>query len=223
MAGEWYYARNGQQVGPLTFEQLRQLAGNGQLQKQDLVWSEGMTNWVTAETIEGLFPVPFSSTATSGAQWFYARGSEQVGPFELSQLQQMAQSGQLQQTDLVWTEGMEQWSPAQTVPQLFTPQTMPDIPMARPTPLAYHASSLPGGSPPPNYLVQSILVTLCCCLWFGIPAIVYAAQVNSKYQYGDFQGAIAASENAKKWCWIAFIVGLITNAIGIVIQAAIAH
>ena len=34
----------------------------------------------------------------------------------------------------------------------------------------------------PNYLVQSILVTLFCCLPFGIVAIVYAAQVNGKLQ-----------------------------------------
>jgi Interferon-induced transmembrane protein. len=29
-----------------------------------------------------------------------------------------------------------------------------------------------------NYLVQSILVTLCCCMPAGIVAIIYAAQVN---------------------------------------------
>ena len=37
----------------------------------------------------------------------------------------------------------------------------------------------------PNYLVQAILVTLCCCLPFGIVAIVYAAQVNSKLDRGS--------------------------------------
>lgn len=30
-----------------------------------------------------------------------------------------------------------------------------------------------------NYLIESILVTLLCCLPLGIPAIVFAAQVNS--------------------------------------------
>ena len=32
----------------------------------------------------------------------------------------------------------------------------------------------------PNYLVQAILVTIFCCLPFGIVSIVYAAQVNGK-------------------------------------------
>lgn len=60
----------------------------------------------------------------------------------------------------------------------------------------------------PNYLVQAILVTIFCCLPFGIPAIVYAAQVNGKLEAGDLGGAIAASEKAKMWCWVAFGVGL---------------
>jgi hypothetical protein len=61
----------------------------------------------------------------------------------------------------------------------------------------------------PNYLVQAILVTLCCCLPFGIVSIVYAAQVNSKVQGGDIQGAIDASGKAKMWCWIGFGLGLV--------------
>ena len=60
----------------------------------------------------------------------------------------------------------------------------------------------------PNYLVQSILATVFCCLPLGIPAIVFAAQVNGKIQAGDIQGALSASKNAKLFCWIAFGLGL---------------
>jgi hypothetical protein len=62
----------------------------------------------------------------------------------------------------------------------------------------------------PNYLVQSILVTLFCCLPLGIPAIVFSAQVNGKIQSGDIKGALAASKNAKLWCWISFGLGIMT-------------
>ena len=62
----------------------------------------------------------------------------------------------------------------------------------------------------PNYLAASILVTLCCCLPFGIVALVYASQVNSKLAAGDVAGAQIASNNARLWCWIAFIVGIFT-------------
>jgi hypothetical protein len=58
----------------------------------------------------------------------------------------------------------------------------------------------------PNYLVQSILVTICCCVPLGIPAIVYAAQVNSKLVAGDVTGAMESSSKAKMWCWL-FAVG----------------
>ena len=60
----------------------------------------------------------------------------------------------------------------------------------------------------PNYLAQAILVTLFCCLPFGIVAIVYAAQVNSKVALGDYAGAMETSNKAKTWCWVSFGVGL---------------
>lgn len=60
----------------------------------------------------------------------------------------------------------------------------------------------------PNYLVQSILVTLFCCLPLGIPAIVFAAQVNSKLRLGDVEGAWESSRMAKTFTWWAFGIGL---------------
>jgi hypothetical protein len=62
--------------------------------------------------------------------------------------------------------------------------------------------------PPPNYLVWAILSTILCCLPFGIVSIVYAAQVNTKWQTGDYEGAKASSKNAKIWAWVAFGVGI---------------
>jgi hypothetical protein len=50
---------------------------------------------------------------------------------------------------------------------------------------------------------------LFCCLPFGIVSIVYAAQVDSKYNAGDYAGALASSKNAKTWAWVSFGVGLV--------------
>ena len=82
----------------------------------------------------------------------------------------------------------------------------------------------------PNYLVQAILVTLFCCLPFGIVAIVFAAQVNGKLASGDYAGAQQTSNQAKMWCWISFGLGLllivgyfVLVAIGIATGAAGAH
>jgi hypothetical protein len=61
----------------------------------------------------------------------------------------------------------------------------------------------------PTYLAQAILVTLFCCWPLGIPAIVYAAQVNGKLGRGDIAGAEEASRKAKMWCWWSFGLGLV--------------
>lgn len=66
-----------------------------------------------------------------------------------------------------------------------------------------------GSTPPPkNWLVESILVTLFCCLPFGIAGIVNAASVNTKYAIGDHLGAKAASDAAAKYTKIGFFVGI---------------
>lgn len=78
-------------------------------------------------------------------------------------------------------------------------------------PVERFAAPAPGaaGGQIPNYLVHSILVTLCCCLPFGIVAIIYSAQVNSKLAGGDVTGAMQSSKNAKIWAWVAFACGAI--------------
>lgn len=60
----------------------------------------------------------------------------------------------------------------------------------------------------PNHLVFAILVTIFCCVPFGIVGIVYAAQVNGKLTAGDYAGAVDASGKAKTWCWVSFGIGL---------------
>ncbi|HKM52509.1 MAG TPA: trypsin-like peptidase domain-containing protein, partial [Isosphaeraceae bacterium] len=47
-----------QRQGPVSWEQLRQLATSGQLQPADKVWTKGMPKAVTAQEVEGLFAPP---------------------------------------------------------------------------------------------------------------------------------------------------------------------
>jgi hypothetical protein len=61
---------------------------------------------------------------------------------------------------------------------------------------------------PKNWLVESILATIFCCLPFGVAGIVFAAQVNSKYQNGDYAGALQASKEAGRWTRISFFIGI---------------
>lgn len=95
----------------------------------------------------------------------------------------------------------------------YTPPPPPSPSYAPPRP----AGGYPDGGPVqpqiPNYLVQSILVTICCCLPLGVVAIIFAAQVNSKLAAGDIAGAQEASNKAKLFCWIALAIGLVTIAV----------
>ncbi|MGA2856848.1 MAG: CD225/dispanin family protein [Candidatus Sulfotelmatobacter sp.] len=81
---------------------------------------------------------------------------------------------------------------------------------------------LPPGATVPNYLVFAILTTVFCCLPAGIPAIVFAAQVNGKLQAGDLAGAQQASKNAKLWCLISLGLGLAVVVIwGLLVLAGV--
>lgn len=52
---EWYYTEAGQQQGPVTLEQLRELASNGNLQPDDMVWNSTMSDWTPAHEVSGIF------------------------------------------------------------------------------------------------------------------------------------------------------------------------
>jgi len=54
-ASQWYYAKGDRQLGPVTTAELKQLAGSGSLQPDDLIWREGMDDWVPAQNVRGLF------------------------------------------------------------------------------------------------------------------------------------------------------------------------
>lgn len=54
-------------------------------------------------------------------------------------------------------------------------------------------------SRPSNYLWLAILVTLLCCMPFGIVSIVYAAMVDSKWNAGRLDEARRCSSRAKAW------------------------
>lgn len=56
MADQWYYAKGRQQHGPISSEQLREVAQSGELLPTDLVWKTGMADWQPAGLLKGFFP-----------------------------------------------------------------------------------------------------------------------------------------------------------------------
>lgn len=54
--GAWFYTREGERLGPVTFEELRKKASQGELNPRlDMAWTQGMGEWKPAGEIEGLF------------------------------------------------------------------------------------------------------------------------------------------------------------------------
>jgi TM2 domain-containing membrane protein YozV len=52
---EWYYSVDGDRQGPVSGAELKKLAEAGTLKATDLVWKDGMADWVAAKSIKGLF------------------------------------------------------------------------------------------------------------------------------------------------------------------------
>ena len=125
----------------------------------------------------------------------------EYGPVSADQLRQWIAEGRVNQQTRVRAEDSPDWKHIGELPDFSAPP--PVNPPLR-TPVTHV----------PNYLVPAILTTICCCLPFGIPAIVYAGQVNGKVSAGDVSGAQESSRKARMWCWIAFGLGFVGNVLG---------
>lgn len=66
--------------------------------------------------------------------FFVAMNGQQTGPFNMQQLQQMAQTGQMTGQSFVWKQGMSQWATANTIPELAS-LFAPPVPGATPPPM----------------------------------------------------------------------------------------
>ena len=80
-------------------------------------------------------------------QWFYSHSGQQQGPVPLEQLRAMLSTGQVMWTEMVWSAGMANWSPASTVAALRPLSTSPGD---RPPPLPPQAINYGGYAPPPR-------------------------------------------------------------------------
>ena len=136
-------------------------------------------------------------------QYYYTDGKERYGPFTMDQLRER----NITSETLVWKEGMADWLPANKLNELdellkpsegFSSQVPPPFI----TPLATEP-------PPKNWLVESILVTILCCLPFGIVGIIHATKVESFWIAGQREAAFKASREAAKWVKIALIVAVV--------------
>lgn len=138
--------------------------------------------------------------------WFYSKHGEQLGPITPGELSEKLSSGELSAKDLVWKEGMVDWTPLGEV-VLFPPLPKPSVSgqmqgsVLKPQPPSLSFAEVQQHVP--NYLWQSIVATMFCCMPFGIVAIIYASEVDSHIATGNYTAAQVASKSAKLWVGIS--------------------
>ena len=76
---EWFYAKNNERKGPVSASQLRSMVVSGEVAGSDLVWCEGMGNWIPASEIQD-FDSPRVGAAGAGAVPPQGLQSPQVVP-----------------------------------------------------------------------------------------------------------------------------------------------
>lgn len=149
-------------------------------------------------------------------KYYIASNGQPEGPYTIEELA----SRNISQDTLVWNETYTNWIPAGNVDELrqslFSNQAFngPQPPIYAP------GSYIPPQTPnygyqqpinlcPKTWLVESILVTLFCCMPFGIVGIIKASSVESKFRAGDYVGALEASKSAGHWTKLGFFISII--------------
>ena len=72
---------------------------------------------------------------------------------------------------------------------------------------------------PAAYLALSIIVTVLCCLPFGIVGIIKSSNVSKEYAAGNYAEAKDASKQAKTWSIIGLCCGLFWIILYIILLA----
>ncbi len=66
---QWYYLVHNEQQGPISSEQLKELAANGSVSPETYIWREGLEDWKPAKMVQGLFgeaPAPGGAAPDAG-------------------------------------------------------------------------------------------------------------------------------------------------------------
>lgn len=62
---------------------------------------------------------------------------------------------------------------------------------------------------PNNNMALAIFTTVCCCVPFGIIAIIKANSVDSLFMAKQYNAAVFAANEAKKWSYIGIAISII--------------
>jgi hypothetical protein len=100
-----------------------------------------------------------------GQQWYYIRSGKRAGPISAAALQQLASSGQLLPSDLVWKEGLPTWTPAEKIQGLFAAAAYGAAPPVPPPPAQADAGTVIAVV---GIVLGSLALVSSCIPFFGL-------------------------------------------------------
>ena len=111
-------------------------------------------------------------------QWYYGSSAGQSGPVDESELRAMIASGGVGPETLVWRDGMKDWLPLQSVPELrgdaVTPYQTPGAPLPGGYVPGYYQPVAPTSGLAIASMVCGIVGLLLCYIHglLGVPAVI---------------------------------------------------
>lgn len=112
----YFIEKNNEQIGPLTYEQLKL----ENINKETEVWRKGLINWVTAKELDDLSDLFIvvqqvdNTNSNIKHKYFIYKNNEQLGPLSYDELRMHNINGD---TD-IWRKGLKDWATVKELDEL---------------------------------------------------------------------------------------------------------
>jgi hypothetical protein len=191
----YYYRKLGRALGPFDLRYMRQLAKKAQVNANSDVSTDG-AEWLKGRNFPEIFAEP-EQTVTQPDLWHFTMGGVQQTPVPLETLRQMVTTGQVNLTDMAWSETLQgEWRQVGTYAELVPPGPPKEAIEGKVKPPAYCLIGLYGL----NILTSLLFLIVWFLIFVGAMAM----------PRGQFGGAIIMNEDAVAGI-IFGVVGLIQN------------
>ncbi len=129
-------------------------------------------------------------------QYYLSQNGERKGPYTFEELKTIP----LTARTLVWIDGEEGWKTAEQIEEL---RSLLNLSLEQEN--GYKQTFIPAKT----WLLESIIVTIICCLPFGVIGIVYAVKVQMMNTEKQMDLAQKYSDKAKNWILWGIAAGLV--------------
>ncbi|MEI6322674.1 MAG: DUF4339 domain-containing protein [bacterium] len=183
----WFYVKSeNKPTGPVSIEELQQLAASGEIALETFVTRKGDSEWRTFEIASlppdpqtlGVSRLPPLPTVSDERKWWYAdKTMQQVGPVTLDELVELRRTGTISHLTKVFKRGRDEWEPfsvAVAFEESITTWPAPapaTLPIHQPQTSIYSNTKKP--RPRPGCLsIILITITLLVLLTIFLPVLI---------------------------------------------------